>query len=258
MDVNDVYFYGAGPASEKHTRDPYTYEPLEAGMNATVRPWRYLALSGGYSFLDFETNRGTPIFSPAQMPGIDRALTFHVTRASATFDWRTTPGYSTKGGYYRAAYERHHETDGDPFSFHSQEYEISQLVPLVREQFVFAARGLVTLSTPDNGHQVPVVLAPFLGSGSTLRGFSNRRFVDRNRIVLSGEYRWRPSRYLDMALFVDAGQVAHDRRDFSFGNFETDWGLGARLHGAYFTALRVEAAHGREGTRLVFAASQAF
>ena len=56
------------------------------------------------------------------------------------------------------------------------------------------------------------MLAPFLGSGSTLRGFANRRFTDRNRMLLTGEYRWRPSRYLDMALFMDAGQVAADRR----------------------------------------------
>ena len=59
-----------------------------------------------------------------------------------------------------------------------------QLVPLVREQFVLAARGLVTLTTPDSGHEVPVMLAPFLGSGSTLRGFANRRFTrSQSRVV---------------------------------------------------------------------------
>ena len=117
---------------------------------------------------------------------------------------------------------------------------------------------MMTLTSTDAGNEVPIVLAPFLGSGSTLRGFSNRRFSDRNRVLLSGEYRWRPSRYLDMALFLDAGQVAPNRNDFDVSSFETAWGLGARFHGPNFNALRIEVARSREGVRLVFAGSQAF
>ena len=133
-----------------------------------------------------------------------------------------------------------------------------QQVPLVREQFVLAARGLVTLTTADPNHVVPVMMAPYLGSGSALRGFANRRFTDRNRVLLSGEYRWRPSRYLDMALFLDAGQVAPDRHAFDIDEFDTAWGIGARFHGPNFNALRVEVARGREGIRLIFAGSQPF
>ena len=40
--------------------------------------------------------------------------------------------------------------------------------------------------------------------------------------------------------------------------FVTDYGLGVRFHGPARTPLRVEIANGREGTRLVFAASAAF
>src|SRR5688500_7965837 len=116
----------------------------------------------------------------------------------------------------------------------------------------------MTLTTPDSGHEVPVMLGPFLGSGTTLRGFANRRFSDRNRLLLSGEYRWRPSRYLDMALFMDAGQVAAHRRDFRTEAFDVAWGVGARFHGPTFNALRVELARSREGIRLVFSGSQPF
>ena len=44
---------------------------------------------------------------------------------------------------------------------------------------------------------------------------------------------------------------------FDAGDFETAWGIGARFHGANFTALRIEVARGREGLRLIFAGSQA-
>lgn len=258
LEARGVSFYGSGPDSERATRSRYDYKPLEIGGNATIKPGRYLWLSGGYSFLDINTTLDVPRFRPSEMPGIDRSLTFQVARATVALDTRTSPGYSTRGGFYRVTVERHHESGDRPFSFQTKEFEAVQLLPVLREQFVLAGRAMMTIATPDSGHEVPVMLAPFLGSGSTLRGFANRRFSDRNRVLLTGEYRWRPSRYLDMALFLDAGQVAPNRRDFEFSAFETAWGIGARFHGPNFNALRIEVARSREGIRLVFAGSQAF
>jgi outer membrane protein assembly factor BamA len=215
-------------------------------------------MTGSYTMLNFDTHRETPRFTEADAPGLDRELKYHITRGAVMFDWRPAAGYSTRGGFYRAAFERNTEADGQPFSFNSQEYEVVQQVPLVREQFVLAGRALMTFTQPDRGHGVPVIMSPFLGSGSTLRGFANRRFTDRNRVLLTGEYRWRPSRYLDMALFLDAGQVARDRDQFDLRHFDVAWGIGARFHGPAFNALRVELARGREGIRLIFAGSQPF
>ena len=258
LDVRGVSFYGAGPDSSAATRQRYDYSPRELIGNATVKPMRNLFVTGSYSFLNFDTARDLPLFTPAEMPGIDQSLAYHVTRAAVAYDWRTSPGYSTRGGFYRAAIERHSETDNAPFDFTAAEYEVVQLVPLLREQFVLAFHGLMTLTNTDPGHDVPVVLAPYIGGGSTLRGFANRRFTDRNRLLLSGEYRWRPSRYIDMALFLDAGQVAAERQELTAANFETAWGLGARFHGPTFNAFRIEVARGREGLRIIFGGSQAF
>ncbi len=258
LDVRGVSFYGAGPDSSVATRQRYDYSPRELAGNATVKPMRNVFVSGSYSFLNFDTSRDLPLFTPEEMPGIDQSLAYHVTRAAVAYDWRTSPGYSTRGGLYRAAIERHNETNNAPFDFTATEYEVVQLVPLLREQFVVAFHGLMTLTNTGPGHDVPVVLAPYIGGGSTLRGFANRRFTDRNRLLLSGEYRWRPSRYLDMALFLDAGRVAAERQALTADNFETAWGLGARFHGPRFNAFRVEVARGREGPRLIFDGSLAF
>ena len=43
-----------------------------------------------------------------------------------------------------------------------------------------------------------------------------------------------------MALFLDAGQVAANRRDFELAEFDIAWGIGARFHGPHFNALRLE------------------
>ncbi len=258
IDARGVSFYGLGPASDKNARLRYDYQPTDLTLNAAFRPVKWLAFSSGYSFVNIDTTSDAPGSLTDAGPGLGEALRYNVTRAGVAIDWRHSPGYSTRGGFYRATWERHNETNSYPYSFDSQEFEFVQLLPLVREQFVLAARGLMTLTSTDPGREVPVMLAPFLGSGSTLRGFPTRRFTDRNRVLLTGEYRWRPSRYLDMAVFLDAGQVAADRNQFRTGDFETNWGVGARFHGPHFTALRVEVVRSREGTGLIVAGSQIF
>ena len=258
MDVRGVSFYGYGQDAARTARERFDYTPMELGANLTVKPVRFVSLTAGYTAMEFDTHRETAHFSDAEAAGLDRKLTYDIMRGTMMFDWRPAAGYSTRGGFYRAAFERNKESAGLPFSFSSQEYEVVQQVPLVREQFVLAGRALMTVTQADEGHDVPVIMLPYLGSGSALRGFANRRFTDRNRMLLSGEYRWRPSRYVDMALFVDAGQVARDRRDFDLDLFDVAWGIGARFHGPNFNALRLEVARGREGIRLIFAGSQPF
>lgn len=258
LDARGVSFYGFGQASALTARERFDYSPRDVTGNLTLKPARHLSLIGTYSYLALSTHRDIFSFNDSDAPGLDRDLSYHVTRGTALFDWRPAAGYSTRGGMLRATFERNAETNNLPYSFSSQEYEAVQQIPLVREQFVLAGRALMTLTTADTGEAVPVILSPFLGSGTTLRGYANRRFTDRNRILLTGEYRWRPSRYLDMALFVDAGQVARNRGDFDLGAFETAFGVGARFHGPNFNAVRLELARGREGMRLIVAASQPF
>jgi hypothetical protein len=258
LDARGVSFYGFGQNSDRSRRERFDFEPKDLGGNVTLKPMRFVSMTGSYTFMNFDTTRDPGVFRGPEAPGMDEELNFHISRGTIAFDWRPAPAYSTRGGFYRASFERNHEARGRPYTFNAQEYEVVQLLPLVREQFVFAARGLVTLTEPLHDHEVPVMLAPYLGSGSALRGYANRRFTDRNRVLLTAEYRWRPSRYLDMALFLDAGQVARERRDFDLSRFDTAWGIGARFHGPSFNALRVEMARGREGIRLVFAGSQPF
>jgi hypothetical protein len=258
LDAKDVAYYGFGQDSSKDRREGYDFNPVELSTNVTLKPMPRVFLTGSYAYTPIETDRETPGFAPADSPGLDEKLTFHVTRATLAYDWRPAPGYSTRGGYYRASFERNYESSHRPYSFNLQEYEVVHQLPLVREQFVLAGHALVTLTDADAGHEVPVMLAPYLGSGSTLRAFGNRRFTDRNRMLVTGEYRWRPSRYLDMAIFMDAGQVAAGREQFQLKQFDVDVGVGARFHGPAFNALRVEISHGREGFRLTFAGSQPF
>jgi len=99
---------------------------------------------------------------------------------------------------------------------------------------------------------------PKLGGGEELRGFSNFRFRDRHRMLLTAEYRWTPSKFIDMALFYETGKVASRRSDLDFNDLHDCYGIGIRFHSPTFTAFRVEVARSVEGTRIILGAGPVF
>ena len=99
---------------------------------------------------------------------------------------------------------------------------------------------------------------PDLGGSSRLRGYPSWRFRDRNRLLLSGEYRWTAGQFIDMAIFLDAGKVAARRADLDLADLKTSYGLGVRFHTPAATVMRVEVARTVEGTSLVWAFGPSF
>jgi outer membrane translocation and assembly module TamA len=108
------------------------------------------------------------------------------------------------------------------------------------------------------GEQIPFFMLPSVGGGSSLRGYTSWRFRDRNSMELQAEWRVMVNRYIDTALFYDAGTVAAKTGDLNFDDLKHDYGLGVRFHGPTATPLRVDFATGGEGFHVVFSASPIF
>jgi len=66
------------------------------------------------------------------------------------------------------------------------------------------------------------------------------------------------NRFLDTALFYDAGKVTSSHRDLDLEGLKSDFGFGVRFHGPLATPLRIELAKSNEGFAIVFGASAAF
>jgi outer membrane protein assembly factor BamA len=151
------------------------------------------------------------------------------------------------------------ERDHDQYSFQSFEAEAQQLIPLLRANWVIVVRGLATITDLDDTSTVPYFMLPSLGGGTTLRGYQDFRFRDRNRLVMNAELRWTPARFIDMAIFYDTGKVTSRREDLDFDHLKESYGIGMRLIGPSGYAFRIEAAHSRENNvRLIFTAGGAF
>ena len=270
FDAPQIGYFGLGMDNVTDDRANYRISQGYAGATVSFRPTRWTRLEADVAYEDIKTDQGlgrSPSietrYTAATAPGLFSATgdflhpTYIHSAATAAIDWRTSPGYSRKGGFYGATLVDYRDVD-DVNSFRRVDGEIIQHIPILRQNWVISLRGRVQ-STLNDDDLVPYFLLPSLGSGRTLRAYQTGRFRDRHSLLTTAELRWIPNRLgLDMALFYDAGKVTARREDLDFSNLESDWGIGARFHGPTTTILRIEAARGREGWHLVFTTNAAF
>jgi hypothetical protein len=247
-----VGFYGLGADTLQTDRTTFLFQTTTAGGSARLQPVRFVAVGGGVDYFDVTsggTNSSGSIetrFTPETAPGVGADVTYIRRQAFAEIDWRESPGYSTSGGLYRLNWSRYGARDGAPFSFTRVDAELDQYIPILRASSVIALRAIGSFTDTEAGDVVPHFLLPELGGSRRLRGYPNWRFRDRHRLLFTGEYRWTAGRFVDMALFVDAGKVAARRSDLDLRNLNSSYGLGMRIHGPAATALRIELAKTRD------------
>jgi len=252
-DAPQVRYFGFGGDSDRGSRTSYGVEFLSAGFTASVKPAHWLQIGGGADYFDVTQSAGggrdpsiDEVFNAGTAPGLDTAPTYVRSRVFAIADWRKRPGYTGSGGLYRIEGMDYSEQSNGNLSFRQVEGEVIQLFPILRANWVIAVRGLVTTTIAQDGDVVPFYLAPSLGGAYTLRGYPDFRFRGNHRMLASAEYRWTPARFMDMAIFYDAGKVTERRSELSFDDLKRSYGVGARFHGPSGTVMRVEVARSRE------------
>lgn len=263
LDAPQIGYFGQGMVDDA-PRANFRLSQGYAAATAGLRPSRWTRFQAEVAYDDFKTEggRGTApsierLYSEATAPGFLADPSFLRSELMAAIDWRTSPGYSRKGGFYGVTLASYVDRD-DTFSFNRLDGELIQHVPILRENWVISLRGRVQ-TLLDDADVVPYFLLPQLGSGRTLRAYETGRFRDRHSLLTSVEFRWIPNRMaLDMALFYDAGKVTRRRSDLDFSGLKSNWGIGARFHGPTMTVLRIEAARGDAGWHLVVATSAPF
>jgi len=263
-DATQVAFYGLGMGTVPEDKTAFRLKQGYVGGNADVRPVKFVVFGAAATYEDYSMGSGLgaapsieEIFTPATAPGLGVSPKYLHTTGSAGLDSRPAPGYARRGSLVEVRYHNYADQD-KTYSFDRADGEIVQHIPILRETWVISLHGLVQTTLSDSD-QVPYFLLPSMGSGSTLRAYPSWRFRDRHSMLMSGEFRWIPSRLaIDMALFYDTGKVAPRWDDLSFKGLKSDVGIGIRFHGPVATPLRIELAKGSEGYNIVFGGSAAF
>jgi len=251
-DAPEVAFFGAGNESRKEDRTGFSYAASTAGMSSRVMVAGPFAVGGGVDAtrIDAGPARGSSV--------VPVRATYVTSRAFAEIDSRAAPRYTKRGSLYRVEWSDHRQASAGPYTFARLDAEVQQFVPVLRERWVLAFRALASSTTTAAGQDVPYFLMPDLGGSHTLRGYSAWRFRDRNRLLLTGEYRWTAGPFVDMALFLDAGKVAARAADLNLSGLKKTYGVGVSLHTLTSTVTRIEVARTPEGTSLGFSFSPSF
>jgi hypothetical protein len=247
-------FFGFGPHSSKDNRTNYMLKSTEVNGELSWMP-KDIEITGGIGYLKPRLGQGTDrrfpsigeFFAPESLPGIERQPDFLRSDASIAFDWRDNPLHPHNGGRYGAQFSEYDDRDFDAFGFHRVAIDLQQFVPVPDRYHTIALHGAAVFTDPRQGQTVPFYFQPTLGGAEALRGFREFRFQDRNSLLMTAEYRWEAWWALDGALFVDAGEVATNRRDFTFRNLDVSYGFGLRFHSNSAFVARLDLAFSREG-----------
>ena len=264
-EATQVGFYGFGPGTPADDRANYSFRQPYVVSTISYRPRRgSFVLGAGLDVNEWQQGPGEgsapsvdEVYTPDTLPGLGSSPTYVHSHGSIGFDWRTAPGYTRRGGSYTVTAHNFLDRDG-AYTFNQYDYLAVQHVPIFRDAWVLSLRGHLRTTDVAADQTIPFFMMPALGGGSTLRGFSSWRFQDRHTLLLSAEWRVLVNRFLDTAIFYDAGRVAALRSDIDLSKLETDFGIGFRFHGYSATPLRIELAHSREGWKIVFASKGSF
>jgi hypothetical protein len=264
-EATQVAFYGVGPDTSKDDRTEYGFRQPRGLATLTFWPARrWLMLRGGLELSQWSLRPGEgtfpsadTVYTPQTLPGLGTKTTYLHSEGTVGFDWRTSPGYSRRGGFYGVTLHDYNDRDKE-FGFQQVNYEVIQHFPILREAWVISLHGLAQTAFNKDDQQIPFFMLPYVGSGHTLRGFDSRRFRDQNSLLVQAEWRIMANRFLDTAVFYDAGKVTARRKDLDFDRLKSDYGFGVRFHGPLSTPLRVEVARSTEGLRFIVTTNPIF
>jgi len=258
QDLTQVNYFGIGRNSLESQRSEYRLRNTDLQGYGTVRANQWLSFGGRFGWVKqpkvsssvgpFDQDFPNALLEFPTDPGVAAQTSLLYGGAVIEADTRDYPSHPTRGGLYRAAVDAYADRDLHQFSFRRYEAEGLQILPLVGERWVVALHGWGVFSDTSAGNSVPFYLLPSLGGGSTLRGYNEYRFHDRQMLVASAESRWALFTHVDAAAFVDAGNVAARVGDLNLD--KTSYGVGLRVHTRASTLARMDVAHSREGWRV--------
>lgn len=231
-------FYGFGNGSSEKEESNYTAKEtigvvrlnyrlqptLELTYQSRVRVFR--VGKGGVDKFPFigDEHPGTPGLGGATMVGQEIGL---------IYDSRDDTNIPREGGFGLLSAEFIPRILGSSFTAVKYAAEMRKFIPF-RERFVLAMHSRVNYLQSND--EVPFFEQNDVGGRRSLRGFGSGRFVDTNSFFASAELRTRVysrqifgvNAEIELAPFLDFGQVFHSSRDSPFNDLHAVGGLGFR------------------------------
>jgi outer membrane protein insertion porin family len=168
--------------------------------------------------------------------------------AEVALDTRDVPRNPHAGQFASALFEAYDDRSVGG-SFRRATVDLRHFQPLGSPRHVLALRALGMVASTATGTPVPFYLQRSLGGNQILRSYEWERFSGNKVAAFSAEYRFELRPRLELAAFYDLGKAWDGYATLTTPGFVSSYGAGARLKATNRVLLRLDVAHGREGTR---------
>lgn len=257
-DFTQEHYFGLGRATSLADRVSYRLEGLDSYAQLQARKAGWLVVRGRVGLHRMTIDSGTDArfpsvedtFSETSAPGLHDALTLAYAESSLGVDTRDQVGNTRGGGLYNVSIGMFRDRRGEAFDFNRIDVKAMHVIPIFDKKRGIALHAMASRIDPVGGGRVPFYLMTTVGGSDSIRGFREFRFRDAAAINLNAEYRWEAFSGLDLALFVDAGDVGPTWRSLVGKDLKTSWGGGFRFNTNRRVFLRVDIASSREDTRI--------
>lgn len=259
-------FFGLGRRSLAADRVSFTLRGSDTFAQVQTRRAGWFVLRGRAGVQRFDVTEGRDArfpslearFDDRSAPGSADAPTLRYAESSLGIDTRDQPGNTRGGGHYTLTVGAYRGGHGGDFDFNRIDVKLMQVFPIFDKKRGITLHALASRIDPAGDARVPFFLMPTVGGSDSLRGYRDFRFRDAAAVNLNAEYRWEAFSALDLALFVDAGDVGPTWRSIVGAHLRSSWGLGFRFNTNRRVFLRVDVAGGREGPRIWTSLSPVF
>lgn len=257
-DYTQEDYFGLGSDTSNDDRVSFSLGGLDTFAQMMARPAGWLVMRGRVGVHRLDVARGTDPrfpsleerFTDATAPGLIGAPTLTYGDVGLGVDTRDQPGNTRSGGLYNVSVGMFRDRHRTGFDFNRIDVTATHVIPIFDKKRGIALHAMASRIDPVGDSRVPFFLMPTVGGADSLRGYREFRFRDAAAITLNGEYRWEAFSGLDLALFVDAGDVGPTWRSLVGAHLKSSWGMGFRFNTNRRVFLRVDVAGGREGPRI--------
>lgn len=259
-------FFGLGPQTSRVDRVSFTLRGTDIFAQTMARRAGWLVTRVRVGQHRYGVATGTDPrfpsvedrFTDLSAPGLADAPALSYAEGAIGIDTRDQAGNTRSGGLYNLSFGAYRDGAADAFDFNRIDVKLLHVIPIFDKKRGIALHAAASRIDPIGTSRVPFFLMPTVGGADSLRGFREFRFRDAAAIVLNAEYRWEAFSGLDLALFVDAGDVGPTWRSLVGRHLRSAWGMGFRFNTNRHVFLRVDAAGGREGPRIWVAMGPVF
>ncbi|MFO0732658.1 MAG: BamA/TamA family outer membrane protein [Nitrospiraceae bacterium] len=257
-------FFGIGQTTPESGESNYTAREARAYWRFGVHANEVTQIAVGQRVRQVRLERGATDlpFSVDQYPNVDGIRGESIIighRATFLYDTRDNLVTPTDGVAVTAYAELNQNVRNHDHPVYSRyELEIKKLIPSESKRAILVVRADLQATL---GTQVPFFEQSSLGGQNNLRGYGMDRFIDKHLLAFSIEERIHLSRTkvagvtadLEIAPFLDTGQVFNSFKDVSFKDYRMTPGVGLRGIVRPNVVGRLDIGWSREGNSAVFA-----